>query len=73
MNSNDDKPTKVVRYGGTTEKQTIQCHGKANDLYIHLGVSVNIYVSDLTNSAVVVVNHAGNELPVHLHRSSIYP
>ena len=62
----DDEPTKVVRYSGSTEKQTIQWDDQGKPLYSTYGskyLSENrnsdICVADCHARAVVVVSAAG--------------
>ncbi|XP_078331343.1 uncharacterized protein LOC144625129 [Crassostrea virginica] len=88
MTSDDYKQTKVVRYSGSTEKQSIQWDDQGKPLYKSDGFYIYKYLSENRNSdicvadcyarAVVVVSAAGKLRfrytgPPSIPRESFYP
>ena len=64
MTSDDENQTKVVRYSGSTDKQTIQRDNQGNKLYLSGGYlsenrNMDICVADRVAGAVVVVSATG--------------
>ncbi|XP_061168897.1 uncharacterized protein LOC133178165 [Saccostrea echinata] len=64
MSSDDKKQSKVVRYSGSTEKQTFKVDNKGKPLYssikrISENKNLNICVSDSDAGEVVVINQIG--------------